>query len=190
MDSQIKNYIKGHTQALERLSSSIETIKEIASLCVDCLKDKGKIIFLGNGGSAADAQHIAAELVGRFKRDRKPLSAMALSTNTSIITAIGNDFGFDDIFARQIEGLASRNDIVFGISTSGNSKNVIKAVNKAKSLGLKTIGLLGANGGELKDLVDISIIISNADTPHVQEMHILLGHIICDIIDKAFSDQT
>jgi D-sedoheptulose 7-phosphate isomerase len=189
MDNLIKNYIQGHAQALKRLDGSIEAIKEIASLCIHCLNIKGKIIFMGNGGSAADAQHLAAELVGRFKKNRNPLAGLALSTNTSIITAIANDFGFDEIFSRQIEGLASKNDLIIGISTSGNSKNIIKGVLKAKDMGLKTIGLLGKDGGGLKSLVDTSITIPEIDTPHVQEMHILVGHLICDIIECSFSDQ-
>ncbi|MCK5288987.1 MAG: D-sedoheptulose 7-phosphate isomerase [Candidatus Omnitrophica bacterium] len=186
MNELIKKSINSNKNALNCLESKIETIKSIASLAITSLKNKGKIIFMGNGGSAADSQHLAAELIGRFKKNRPALASIALSTNTSILTAIGNDFGFDDIFLRQIEALTNLNDIVIAISTSGNSKNVIKAIEKAKKLGAKTVGFLGMDGGLLKDIVDIPFIIEINDTPRVQEMHILAGHIICEIIENHF----
>ncbi|MFA5270938.1 MAG: SIS domain-containing protein, partial [Candidatus Omnitrophota bacterium] len=161
-------------------------IKEISALFVSALRKNGKIIFMGNGGSAADAGHLAAELVGRFKKNRKALASISLSSNISMITAIGNDFGFEEVFSRQIEALAKPNDLIVAISTSGESVNVIRAVQKAKELGLKSVGFLGKNGGKLKDIVDTFLIISTDDTPRIQEMHILAGHIICEIVEAEF----
>ena len=186
MTELIKKSINSNKIALNCLENNIETIKTIASLAITCLQNKGKIIFMGNGGSAADSQHLAAELIGRFKKNRSALPAIALSTNTSILTAIGNDFGFDLIFSRQIEALTNPNDLVIGISTSGNSKNLIIAIEKAKELGAKTVGFLGKDGGLLKNIVNISLTIEINDTPRVQEMHILAGHIICEIIENHF----
>ena len=141
-------------------------------------------MLMGNGGSAADAQHIAAELVGRFKKERKAMPALALTVDTSSLTALGNDYGFDTIFERQVEALANKNDTVIGISTSGNSENIIRAVNKANSIGAFTIGLLGNDGGKLKDAVNLPIIIPSNDTARIQEVHITIGHIICEIIEE------
>lgn len=185
MEKIIRESIAKHKQAVIFLEDNFEVIKEVASLFITALNNKGKIIFMGNGGSAADAQHLAAEFVGRFKKERTSLGALALSTNTSTITAIGNDYGFRDIFSRQIEGLAGSNDIVVAISTSGQSKNVLAAVNKAKEMGLKTVAFLGKDGGNLNDIVDIPLLVSSYDTPRIQEMHILAGHIICEIVEEA-----
>ena len=190
MNEIIKQAIVRHKEALGLLEASQEKILKISSLCVEALKNKGKIILMGNGGSASDAQHLAAEFVGRFKKQRVPLAAIALSVNTSILTAIGNDFGFEEVFSRQIEALAEPRDLVIGISTSGKSKNVIKAVAKAKELGIVTIGFLGNDGGDLKSMVDVSLIIPFSDTPSIQEMHILAGHIVCEIVDEHFSQKT
>jgi len=150
------------------------------------LEAGGKLLLMGNGGSAGDAQHIAAELVGRFKKERKAMPALALTVDTSSLTALGNDYGFDTIFERQVEALANKNDTVIGISTSGNSENVIRAVNKANSIGAFTIGLLGNDGGKLKDAVNLPIIIPSNDTARIQEVHITIGHIICEIIEEDF----
>ena len=147
------------------------------------LEAGGKLLLMGNGGSAGDAQHIAAELVGRFKKERKAMPALALTVDTSSLTALGNDYGFNTIFERQVEALANKNDTVIGISTSGNSENVVRAVNKANSIGAFTIGLLGNDGGKLKDAVNLPIIIPSNDTARIQEVHITIGHIICEIID-------
>ena len=144
----------------------------------------GKLMLMGNGGSAGDAQHIAAELVGRFKKERKAMPALALTVDTSSLTALGNDYGFNTIFERQVEALANKNDTVIGISTSGNSENIIRAVNKANSIGAFTIGLLGNDGGKLKDAVNLPIIIPSNDTARIQEVHITIGHIICEIIEE------
>ncbi len=139
---------------------------------------------MGNGGRAADAQHIAAELMGRFKKERKALPAIALTVDTSALTAIGNDYGFDTVFSRQIEGLARKGDVVLGFSTSGNSENVIRAFKIANELGAVTIGLLGNEGGRAKDNVRLSIIVPSDDTARIQEVHITIGHIICEILDE------
>ena len=148
------------------------------------LEAGGKLLLMGNGGSAGDAQHIAAELVGRFKKERKAMPALALTVDTSSLTALGNDYGFDTIFERQVEALANKNDTVIGISTSGNSENIIRAVNKANSIGAFTFGLLGNDGGKLKDAVNLPIIIPSNDTARIQEVHITIGHIICEIIEE------
>ena len=150
------------------------------------LEAGGKLLLMGNGGSAGDAQHIAAELVGRFKKERKAMPALALTVDTSSLTALGNDYGFNTIFERQVEALANKNDTVMGISTSGNSENVVRAVNKANSIGAFTIGLLGNDGGKLKDAVNLPIIIPSNDTARIQEVHITIGHIICEIIEEDF----
>ena len=150
----------------------------------DCLSNGGKLLLMGNGGSAADCQHIAAELIGRFKKERKAIPALALTVDSSSLTALGNDYGFDTIFARQVEALAAPNDAVLGISTSGNSKNVILGLNIASKIGAKTIGLMGNDGGSMKDSVDIGIIVPSDDTARIQEVHISIGHIICEIIEQ------
>lgn len=151
------------------------------------LKKNRKVIFFGNGGSAADSQHIAAEFIGRFQKERKALSAIALTTDTSILTALGNDYGFDIIFSRQIEGLAQKGDVAFGISTSGNSKNVIEGIKKAKRLGLTTISLTGCLGGKLAKLTDISLVVPSNKTARIQESHICIAHAICELVENQFS---
>ena len=150
----------------------------------DCISTGGKLILMGNGGSAADSQHIAAELIGRFKKERKAIPAHALTVDSSSLTALGNDYGFESIFSRQVEALANPNDAVVGISTSGNSKNIIRALSLAREIGAKTIGLMGNDGGEMKNCVDIGIIVPSSDTARIQEVHITIGHIICEIIEQ------
>lgn len=184
MDKIINKSINNHFNALASLKENLPAIAQISRLFVSTLKDNGKIIFMGNGGSAADSEHLAAELVARFKKNRKAYAAISLSSNICIITAIGNDYGFDEIFSRQVEALARKNDLIVAISTSGESQNVIKAITRAKELGLKTVGFLGKYGGKLKGLVDIPLLIPAEDTPRIQEMHILAGHIICEIVEE------
>jgi D-sedoheptulose 7-phosphate isomerase len=150
------------------------------------LRAGGKLIAFGNGGSASDAQHMVAELVGRYAVKRQALAAIALTTNTSSLTAIANDFGFEEIFARQLEALGQPQDLVFAISTSGNSSNVLRGLETAKALGLKKIGLTGNNGGKLRDLVDVCIIVPSRSTPRIQEAHALIIHILCGIVENAF----
>ncbi len=161
----------------------ILAVKEIIS----AFKNNGKVLFFGNGGSAADSQHIAAEFIGRFKKERRSLPAIALTTDSSILTCLGNDYSFDVIFARQIEGLGQKGDIAFGISTSGHSKNVIEAVKKAKEKGLKTISLSGGDGGALAQLTDISIVVPSKNTARIQESHICIAHTICELVEDQFS---
>ncbi len=178
----------------EHIKVSIETIKSIgkpieiaAKICIDSLKNDNKILIIGNGGSAADAQHIAAELVGRYKTERKGLSAIALTTDTSAITSIANDYGYLHVFERQVEALANKGDVVIGISTGGCSTNVISALRIANDLGCKTIGFSGRDGGEFNALCDVNLIAIAEDTARIQEMHILIGHTICHLIELEFS---
>ena len=175
----------------EHIKVSVETIKSIgkpieiaAKICIDSLKNGNKILIFGNGGSAADAQHIAAELVGRYKTERKGLSAIALTTDTSTITAIANDYGYLHVFNRQVEALANEGDVVIGISTGGGSANVISALRLANDLGCKTIGFSGRDGGEFNALCDVNLVAIAEDTPRIQEMHILFGHILCHLIEQ------
>lgn len=166
------------------LHNHIEGVMKASKMIISCYKAKGKVLTFGNGGSAADAQHIAAEFVGRFQKDRVPLASIALSTNTSILTALGNDYGYETIFARQVEALGSAGDIAIGISTSGKARNVLLAMKKAKEMGIKTICLTGASGGELPKYSDIAIIIPSAVTARIQEAHITIGHIICELVES------
>ncbi|MBI4777798.1 D-sedoheptulose 7-phosphate isomerase [Candidatus Desantisbacteria bacterium] len=176
-----------------QISESIEVknnipLKDVASaveIIIDAYRQHKKVLICGNGGSAADAQHMAGELVGRFKMEREALGAIALTTDTSILTAIGNDYGFDDIFSRQIEALAEPGDVVIGISTSGNSPNVLKAIAMAKKKLAVTIGLTGGNGGKLKDQTDVCIVVPSSNTPRIQESHITIIHIICLLVEQA-----
>ena len=169
----------------ELLRTAIGQIVEITEMVVECLEKGGKVILFGNGGSASDSQHIAAELVGRFKRDRAGLAAIALTTNTSILTAVANDYGYDIVFAKQVEALAQKNDLVIGISTSGKAKNVAAAIKQAKKMGIKTIALTGGDGGDLAKLADLSLIVNSAVTARIQEAHITVGHIICQLAEEA-----
>jgi D-sedoheptulose 7-phosphate isomerase len=168
------------------LSSSelVATTAKASEILVASLRQGNKVILFGNGGSAADAQHIAAELVGRFAFDRPALPALALSVNSSCVTAIGNDYGFDHVFARQIEALAKVGDVAVGISTSGNSPNVVKAVLTARQMGLRTVGLTGASGGTLAKSAEFCICVPSEDTPRIQECHILIGHILSELVEK------
>ncbi len=163
-----------------------EVIKAV-DIIEKSLKSSGKILIFGNGGSAADAQHIAAEFVKRYLKKRNALPAIALTTDTSVLTSIGNDSSFENIFSRQIEALARKGDVAWGLSTSGRSKNVIKALRIAKSIGLKTIGFTGRDGGEIKKIVDCNINVPSISTPRIQELHITIGHIISELIEDIFS---
>ncbi len=169
------------------LETNIDVMVGIVNLLVRTLKQGRKILFFGNGGSAADSQHIAAEFIGRFQKERKSLSAIALTTDTSILTALANDYSFDLIFARQIEGLGQNKDVAFGISTSGNSKNIIEGIKKAKQMGLKTISFSGGEGGKLASLTDFSLIVPSKITARIQESHICMAHIICELVENQFS---
>lgn len=162
----------------------VERINEAAKMCVESLKNGGKIHFCGNGGSASDAQHLAAELSGRFYYDRPPLNAEALHVNTSYLTAVANDYSYDMIYARMIEASAKKGDVLVGISTSGNSANILKAIEKAKEIGVKTIAMTGEKGGKMAGCCDILINVPSTCTPRIQEAHIMIGHIICEIIES------
>ena len=188
MKSIIKKEFNDHINVSENtMDFVIDAVEDAAKSCIKCLKKGGKILIAGNGGSAADAQHIAAELVGRYKNQRKGLSAIALTTDTSALTSIANDFGYDNVFERQVEALARDGDVLIGISTGGTSSNIINAIEVANSLGCHTIGFSGRDGGKFNELCDLNIIVNSDITARIQEMHILIGHIICQIIDLEFS---
>ena len=165
-----------------------DRIVEVGLIMAQALLDGNKILFFGNGGSAADSQHLAAEIVGRYKKERKGLPSIALTTDTSILTAVGNDYGFDVIFERQIEALCTPGDVAIGISTSGNSPNVIKGLMKAQDLGATTIAFSGKQGGKVVDIAHYSFVVPSYDTARIQECHITLGHTLCEIIDERLSE--
>lgn len=179
----IEDLLAQHQAAVEQLAAQQAQIEEIARLVVASLENGGKVLLMGNGGSAADAQHIAAELVGRFQADRKAFAAVALTTDTSILTSVGNDYGFDAIFERQIEGLARTGDVVIGISTSGSSANVVRGISAARRIGCLTVGLLG-DPGKLGRMVDVALTVPGFRTARVQEVHILAGHIVCELVER------
>jgi D-sedoheptulose 7-phosphate isomerase len=164
-------------------------IAEAAMRCIETFKQGGKVLFCGNGGSAADAQHLSAELSGRYNYDRPPLFAEALHVNSSYVTAVSNDYGFEHVYSRMTEAMGKKGDVLVGLSTSGNSPNVVAAFQKARELGIQTIAFTGADGGKLKSLADIAIQIPSDHTARIQESHILIGHILCDRIEKAMFPQ-
>ncbi len=163
----------------------LETIRRVADVMVEALQHGRRILWCGNGGSAADAQHLAAELSGRFYYDRPPLNSEALHCNTSYMTAVANDYGYDLIYSRMINGSCQKGDILVGLSTSGNSKNIVNAFKKAKELGVITVALTGETGGEMKSLADYLLNVPSSDTPRIQECHIMLGHIICEMVEAT-----
>jgi D-sedoheptulose 7-phosphate isomerase len=186
MITDIAAQLAAHREVIARIERELSPlIAELVTLLVETFTRGGKLLVMGNGGSAADAQHFAAEIVGRFKMERKGLPAIALSTDTSILTAIGNDYGFDRVFSRQVEALAAPGDLIVGISTSGNSTNVLQALELAREKGCCTIGLLGKDGGTIKDVCDLALIVPTSDTPRVQEGHITIIHIVCDLLEKT-----
>ena len=178
--------LKAHLEVANCVISIDEMVMSLANLALQTLKNGNKILICGNGGSAADAQHFAAELTGRYKSERISLPAIALTTDTSAITAIGNDYGYDEVFARQLSGVGNSGDLLIGISTSGNSTNILKALQIAKQKDIKTAGLSGKGGGEMNSLCDINVVVPSNDTARIQEMHILIIHTICAAIDGAF----
>ena len=169
-----------------KLKKQADIIEVIAQIWIDTIKSGHKVIFCGNGGSAADSQHLATELMGKYKLDRKPLPALSLTCNSSSLTAIGNDYGHDFIFSRQLEAIGQKGDVLIGISTSGNSKNVIEAFKVAKEKGIKTVAFVGKNGGEIKKISDIVLDVPSDITNNIQELHIIAGHIICEIVEEYF----
>jgi D-sedoheptulose 7-phosphate isomerase len=176
-------------QSLLESAEYLGAVVEVADTMTKCLRSGNKILFFGNGGSAADAQHLAAELSGRFLKERQSLSGWALTTNTSVLTAIGNDYSFEEVFARQIQGIGSAGDMAFAISTSGNSPNVLRALNVAREKKLVTVGLSGRTGGKLPSAVDHCIRIPSDQTPRIQEAHILTGHILCELIEETLFEK-
>lgn len=171
----------------QTLKDNVDAIASAAQAITACLKNNGRIFFFGNGGSAADSQHIAAEFIGRFQKERRSLPAIALTTDTSALTAIGNDYGFEVVFARQLEGLGHKGDVAVGISTSGNSPNVIAAIKKAKSMGMTAVVFTGEGGGKLAPLSDIKIMVPSKVTARIQESHICIAHCICELVENQFS---
>jgi D-sedoheptulose 7-phosphate isomerase len=186
---EINQLFDDHIALIEKVKDTFnQEIIEIIKVCKDALLSNKMIYFIGNGGSAADSQHLAAEFVGRFKLERRGLPAVALTTDTSVITAIANDYGFEYIFKRQVEALVESGDIIFGISTSGNSINVFNAVTTGKEIGATIIGLLGKDGGALRSCCDYNIIVPSNDTARIQEAHILIGHIICERVEEELKN--
>ena len=182
---EFSKHIEVSSKTIEAISGLIEIT---ANICINSLKNGNKILLIGNGGSAADAQHIAAEIIGRYKEERKGLPAIALTTDSSVITSISNDFGYLSVFTRQVEALANKDDVLISISTGGSSPNIISALKLAKELDCRTIGFSGKDGGAFNDLCDVNLVVASDDTPRIQEMHILIGHTICQLIDNAFID--
>jgi D-sedoheptulose 7-phosphate isomerase len=187
MKEMIEAELNAHKETIEKIILLLQPdIAKACELCVETIKQEKKILFFGNGGSAADAQHLAAELSGRYKKERRGLPGIALTTDTSVLTAIGNDYEYDYIFERQVEALANAGDLLFGISSTGNSSNVVRAFELGKSLGCRTLGLSGKGGGKMKACSDVNVIVPSNVTARVQEMHILIGHIICQAIDNEY----
>ncbi|WP_331775623.1 D-sedoheptulose 7-phosphate isomerase [Sulfurospirillum sp. 1612] len=190
MMEMIQRELQAHKETIEKTIEELQT--HIYTACIiasETINNGGKILLFGNGGSAADAQHIAAELSGRYKKERRGLPGLALTTDTSVLTAVGNDYGYDRVFDRQVEALAQEGDLLIGISTSGNSKNVLRALSLGRNMGCKTIGLSGRDGGAMDEFCDINIVVPSEDTPRIQEMHILIGHTICQAIDDFLKEE-
>jgi len=186
MKEKIKSLISSHIETIKELEKKIELIQSITFQIIKSLREGGKILICGNGGSASQAEHFSAELVGRFKKERPPLAALALTTNIAILTAVGNDFGFEHIFSKQISALGSKKDTVIFLSTSGNSLNLIRSAEVSEELGIYTIGILGKGGGRLKEKVKLSLIVDSQEVPRIQEVHSLIIHIICELIEEEF----
>lgn len=187
MTNLIKSELYSHKETVEKVIDQLQPdIEKACRVCLEILKNGKKILFFGNGGSAADAQHLAAELSGRYKKERRGLPGIALTTDTSAITAIGNDYDYNYIFARQVEAVANEGDLLFGISSTGNSQNVIRAFSAGKLIGCGSLGLSGNGGGKMNECCDLNIVVPSELTARIQEMHILIGHIICQSIDDEF----
>jgi D-sedoheptulose 7-phosphate isomerase len=186
--NNIKDIIAESIGVKERILNDkeiISLISDISNLIVKSYSQNNKVLFCGNGGSAADAQHLSAELSGRFYKDRNPLDSEALHVNTSYLTAVANDYSFDLVFSRLVQAKGKKSDVLIALSTSGNSPNIVKAVEEAKNIGMVTVGLTGAEGGKLKDICDYILMVPSSDTPRIQEAHIMIGHIVCEIVEGA-----
>jgi len=179
--------LSAHRRLFDRLQSLQPAVEDAAALMTRTLRQGRKLLLMGNGGSAADCQHLAAEFTGRFQCERRPLAALALTTDSSALTCIGNDYGFDQVFARQLVGLGQAGDCAIGISTSGRSPNVLRALEQAKALGLSTIGLTGRDGGDMAALCDLCVVVPHADTARIQEAHIFIGHSWCALVEQALA---
>lgn len=184
MQEIVRRAFDEHLEVMANMGALENQIAEAGALCAEALTKNNRIYLCGNGGSAADAQHIAAELIGRFVSDRRALPAVALTTDSSAITAIGNDYGFDDVFSRQVAGLCRDGDVLIAISTSGNSLNVLNAVHCARDCGTRVVGLSGKSGGELRNWCDVSLVVPSEVTARIQEMHILIGHLLCELVES------
>ena len=181
----LRSGLDEHMDVFLRLSALAPVIEQAGGLIATTLSQGGKLLLCGNGGSASDSQHIAAELTGRFLKDRRPLAAVALTTDTSALTSIANDYGFDDVFSRQVTGLSRKGDCLLAISTSGNSRNVLRAAEAARTAGIRVIGLLGRDGGALRDLCDVPIVVPSETTARIQEAHTFIGHTLCALVEEA-----
>lgn len=184
-ENVLRSGLDEHLDVFRGLPTLAPLIQQAGSLIAATLSQGGKVLLCGNGGSAADSQHIAAELTGRFLKDRRPLAAVALSTDTSALTSIANDYGFDEVFSRQVMGLGAKGDCLIAISTSGNSRNVLKAAEAARAAEMRVIGLLGRDGGALRPLCDVSIVVPSGTTARIQEAHIFIGHTLCALVEEA-----
>jgi len=188
MQDKIKSIITASISVKEQLLQDavmIEKVETVTNVLINAFKNGNKVLFCGNGGSAADAQHLAAEFSGRFYKDRNPLPSEALHCNTSYLTAVANDYGYEFVYSRLLKGMAVKGDVIVGLSTSGNSKNILKAYEVAKELGVTVVSLTGATGGLMKDQSDYLLNVPSNDTPRIQESHIMLGHIICELVEAA-----
>ncbi len=188
METKIKKTISESIQVKTAILENkvlLDSVEQVIDTLVDCFKNGGKVLFCGNGGSAADAQHLAAELSGRFYFNRDPLFAEALHVNTSYLTAVANDYSYDVVFSRLVKAMGRQNDVLIGLSTSGNSANIVKAFEEAKAIGMKRIAFTGSNGGELKEISEVLINVPSNDTPRIQESHIMIGHIICEQVEQV-----
>lgn len=186
--SVFQKSLNHHLSTFDQVKKLEPEVEDVAKVMIQCLEKGGKILWCGNGGSAADSQHLAAELIGRFTRERRALPAIALTTDSSILTAVANDYQYEQIFSRQVEGLCVELDVLVGISTSGQSPNVLKAIQSAKNKGAKTVAFTGRDGGTLAQIADFSLNVTEKDTARIQEAHIFLGHVLCDLIEAHFAD--
>ena len=186
MQTYIEKQFEELSGQLQELKIMAPQVVKIANMCIEAIKNGHKVIWCGNGGSAAQSQHLAAELVGRYKFNRPAMNSISLTVDTSNLTAIGNDYGYDVVFSRQLEGVGQKGDVLIGLSTSGNSKNVVLAFEQAKKMEITTIALVGATGGIMKEIADCSLCVPATTSAHIQEMHITIGHLVCDLIEKAF----
>ena len=191
MIEEVKRSLMDSARVKEAMAKDLaEPIARLTQEIVDILRGGGKLLIMGNGGSASDAQHIAAEFVGRCLKERKGLPAIALNTDTSVLTAVGNDYGYEEVFRRQVEALGIPGDLVWGISTSGNSENIYRALEFSQQAKLKTVALLGCDGGKVRKVADFCIVVPSNDIPRIQEAHITIGHIICEQVENALFSQT